>query len=1237
MPESDSLQHARDQRRQAERRLADATAAMKAASIQAKQDLRNRPGTLTDVAASLHLHKSVVSRLSPQRNGFWEPRNEESLAAIDTFTGGIYRLVELRREFDAAADALGEAMTAVELAEARTERAESRPRRPNTHALFVVPDLPRNFVPRLAKRQQVITELRALASQGSGTIGLSSAADLRGAGGYGKTTLALDAARQTEVMDLFPDGVVFIEIGRKPAITTILADWTAVLGGSAQAARFATAEAAGVAFAEAIGERQILLILDNVWESEDVLPFLQGGPRCVRLITSRRSDLLPPGASGVNVDRMEPEEAVALLTREIPGASGEEMFPLYERSSRWPVVLGLFNGVLRSRTTGRHALPVSEVVGALVGRLDQLGVAAADDIAPDHLRTASAVLKISVEELAETSVVAKDRFLSLAAFPPSALIGLTLLADLWECDVLAAGAACDTFAARSLLESTEDSGVRIHDVVHDYLRREHTAAVRANNTRLVTTFRNRLPVGAWHLIETEDEHFLDHLAYHLVNANEEDELADLVQDLRFLGRRIAQGGAARLRNDIVICDTAFARDPYRQRLDRVLRFSGHLLAKVADPRSSAATLHSRLIDDDLLPTWLRWTAEALDGGIVARHPMPDRPDSRLLTISVGHREAVNHLAWRPDGVQVASGSGDGTVWIWSSAGTPLRTVTTPGAVTGLAWSPNRLHLAALSAPNTIMLIEPITGSATEWSIPGPEVTSLAWSPDSALIAVGTDEGLILADPHNRRIVRALHATTHARIMAVAWHKTSGLAVLAAAAVFHWTNPTTCSAQQVATDLNVPKRLAWTPDGTALAAAGADKQIALLGLSPNGVLAVDARSAPLDGWVTSLDWRHDSSTLAAGVDQGSVAIWGPSGTGSSEVLAATPERDRWEQRFDRQQGLDYQHVRVAAVTWNPTGPTLAVGAHTNDLRLFNLSEPPDSTPDTLRINCVRWHPTRPLVVAGTTDGELAFVSTTDPNLRWTFPAHPRDLRSIAFSPDGQTLVSAAEDGLRLWRFTDDNQLEPLPQQHDMRFANAVCWNPRKNLIALGGQEREAIILDAATWQVVKRIDATESINALDLDPTGTHLAIATVGSTIRIYDSATDATTPLSGHTSTVAAVRWANSARTLLSAGYDGHAIRWTLDRHAATHQAFDRDGAAVWDVAYDHRSKRAVTVTTSGLIDLHDVTTLRRIHTVAVDGALGCAHLTPDGSALVTGGAAGLYFFEMPSPSTQPVRAARP
>ena len=95
-------------------------------------------------------------------------------------------------------------------------------------------------------------------------------------------------------------------------------------------------------------------MIDDVWDATHLKPFLQGGKRCARLITTRNEDTLPANAQSLVVDAMQLDEAVKLLSFDLPSWAItidelQVLRALVARLGEWALLLKLANGVLRER------------------------------------------------------------------------------------------------------------------------------------------------------------------------------------------------------------------------------------------------------------------------------------------------------------------------------------------------------------------------------------------------------------------------------------------------------------------------------------------------------------------------------------------------------------------------------------------------------------------------------------------------------------------------------------------------------------------------------------------------------------------------------------------------------------------------------------------------------------------------------------------------------------------------
>ncbi|MFJ3540261.1 NB-ARC domain-containing protein [Streptomyces sp. NPDC090109] len=176
--------------------------------------------------------------------------------------------------------------------------AAARPAAPGPVA---VPD---GWVDREEARQVVDAVLARTHRRWRGSDEVAITAGLHGAGGFGKTTLARFTVAQSKVRKRFPGGIWFITIGRdvrgRAAVTAkVAAEMVRITGVESTAGD--DPEQAGVQLGKLLSSMpRTLLVIDDVWEEEQLRPFLMGAERrCVRLITTRNPSVLPAHAARI--------------------------------------------------------------------------------------------------------------------------------------------------------------------------------------------------------------------------------------------------------------------------------------------------------------------------------------------------------------------------------------------------------------------------------------------------------------------------------------------------------------------------------------------------------------------------------------------------------------------------------------------------------------------------------------------------------------------------------------------------------------------------------------------------------------------------------------------------------------------------------------------------------------------------------------------------------------------------
>ena len=103
--------------------------------------------------------------------------------------------------------------------------------------------------------------------------------------GVGKTTLAAALAHDPEIASRF-EGVLWASLGQQPSLFGELSAWGRALGvPDLHQAR--TLEEASQLLRGLLRTRRYLLIVDDAWRSEHIVPFNVGGSGCALLITTR--------------------------------------------------------------------------------------------------------------------------------------------------------------------------------------------------------------------------------------------------------------------------------------------------------------------------------------------------------------------------------------------------------------------------------------------------------------------------------------------------------------------------------------------------------------------------------------------------------------------------------------------------------------------------------------------------------------------------------------------------------------------------------------------------------------------------------------------------------------------------------------------------------------------------------------------------------------------------------------
>ncbi|MBN1513069.1 MAG: tetratricopeptide repeat protein [Phycisphaerae bacterium] len=316
-------------------------------------------------------------------------------------------------------------------------------------------------------RKQELDELRKGIRTGGVTI-----SGLRGMGGIGKTALALVLA--DELADDYPDAQFFLDLqgtGNTPlrpedALAHVIRAYhpTAKLPDDLDSL-------CGL-YHQVLHGQKALLLMDNARDAAQVSPLVPP-EGCILLVTSRQHFVLP-GLHPVDLDKLPPPDAAALLLKIAPRIAADAA-RLAELCGRLPLALCLAGGALAARKTlavdayVRRLTDTEKRLQALDKYRDQtaekLGVAASLELSYDLLG----------EELAAL-------WRALSVFPTT--FDTLAAAAVWTLEPEAAGEKLEDIRQFSLIDCDEKmKRFSLHDLARDFAvsglgTEEHDAARR---------------------------------------------------------------------------------------------------------------------------------------------------------------------------------------------------------------------------------------------------------------------------------------------------------------------------------------------------------------------------------------------------------------------------------------------------------------------------------------------------------------------------------------------------------------------------------------------------------------------------------------------------------------------------------------------------------------------------------------------------------------------------------------
>jgi WD40 repeat protein len=536
----------------------------------------------------------------------------------------------------------------------------------------------------------------------------------------------------------------------------------------------------------------------------------------------------------------------------------------------------------------------------------------------------------------------------------------------------------------------------------------------------------------------------------------------------------------------------------------------------------------------------------------------------------GHRSWVLTVAVSPDGTEIVSGGGDRTIRRWD-------------ADSGLPVSP-RLHIEDF-------------------------VWSISVSPDSSWMVTGSGDGTVAQWNLDRGIfIKSLRGHTGP--------------VRAVTASVDGSQIISCG-----NDGTVRRWDATTGDPVGEPLTGHESWVYALALTPDGrqiISAGDAihrwdsatgapAGAPLTGHtgpVFALTTTRDGSRIVSGGGDGTVRRW-DTATGSPAGAPLTGHTD-W--------------VRSVRVT--PDGGLIVSCGNDGTVRRWDATTgAPAGAPLTgapVAVNALAIDHTAGEIISASIDGSMRRWHSGTGDALGRLRAPDGWVNAVTVSPDGRQIARAGEDGSVVrWDATTHLPVEPALRGH-VGGVRAVAFTPDSGQIVTAGADGTVRRWDSDTGEQVgdPLTGHRGAVNAVVVTPDGAQ--IITAGSDdgmILRWDAATGAPVgePLVGHRGGVLTVTVSQKGDVIVSGGSDATVRRWGLHtgRQLRGHKA--KHGGPVTVVRFSADGRRIISGGTDNLIRKWDANTCEPVGRLTGHaGTVTSLAILPEGDVVLSGSADG-------------------